>query len=71
MELENPYDEAEAAWKELIAAAKRLQAAANLLKEGERSVDGYEVERALRKHRPELMERHLEGLRDHRKDFRL
>ena len=68
---ENLYDEAETAWQDLISAASRLKEAANALKDSENSVDGYEIERALRKHRPELMAKHLEGLRQHRKDNRL
>jgi hypothetical protein len=71
MPSQNPYDEAETAWKDLIAAAERLQAAANRIKDGQRSVDGYEIERALRKHRPELMKKHLEGLEQHRRENRL
>jgi len=71
MPLDNPYDDAEAAWEQLIAAAKRLQDAANLIKDGDRSVDGYEIERALRRHRPELLAKHLDGLRQHRKDAKV
>jgi hypothetical protein len=69
--LDNPYDEAEAGWADLIAAAARIQAAANQIKEGERSIDGYEIERTLRKHRADLMKSHREGLQQHRKDHRL
>lgn len=68
MPIENPYDEAEAGWRDLIAASQRILAAANRIKEGERSFDGYEIERALRRHRPETMKEHLEGLQQHRKD---
>ena len=68
---ENLYDEAETAWQDLIAAAGRLKDVTDRLKDTENSVDGYEIERALRKHRPELMPKHLEGLRQHRKDNRL
>jgi hypothetical protein len=71
MPLENPYDEAEEGWKDLMAAAARIQAAANRIKDGARSIDGYEIERALRKHKPELMNGHLEGLRQHRGQNRL
>jgi len=70
MPLENPYDEAEAGWQDLIQAASRIQAAANRIKDGANSIDGYEIERALRKHKPELMKGHLEGLRQHRKENR-
>jgi hypothetical protein len=68
MSQDNPYDEAETGWKELVAAAQRILAAAAKIKEGARSFDGYEIERTLRRHRPELMKDHLEGLRQHRKE---
>lgn len=71
MPMENAYDEAEAGWQDLIQAAARIQAAANRIKDGQRSIDGYEIERTLRKHRPELMKAHLEGLRTHRKEQRV
>ena len=71
MPLDNAYAEAEAGWQDLIAAAARIQAAANRIKDGARSVDGYEIERTLRKHRPDLMKAHLEGLRQHRREHRL
>jgi len=71
MPLDNPYDEAEAGWEDLIAAAARIQAAANRIKDGARPVDGYEIERTLRKHRPDLMKAHLEGLQQHRKEQRV
>jgi hypothetical protein len=71
MALDNPYDEAEAGWADLIAAAARIQSAANRMKNGAQPIDGYEVEKALRKHKPELMRGHLEGLQKHRKDNRL
>ena len=68
MPLDNAYAEAEAGWEDLIAAAARIQAAANRIKDGPRSVDGYEIERTLKKHKPELMKGHLEGLRQHRRE---
>jgi hypothetical protein len=68
---DNPYDEAEAGWDDLVRAAERILAAANRIKDGERSIDGYEIERTLRKHKPELMRGHLEGLRQHRKEHRV
>ena len=68
---DNPYDDAEVGWQELMKAAARIQAAADRLKRGQRPIDGYEIERALRKHKPELMRGHLEGLQKHRKDNRL
>ena len=68
---DNPYDEAEAGWEDLMKAAARIQSAANRIKGGQRSIDGYEIEKALRKHKPELMRGHLDGLRQHRKDNRI
>lgn len=68
---ENAYDDVEAGWRDLIAAAARIQAGANRIKNGARSIDGYEIEKALRKHKPELMQGHLDGLKQHRKDHRL
>lgn len=65
------YDEVEQGWLDLIAAANRIQTAANQIKAGSHSVDGYEIERALKKHRPELMRKHLEGLQSHRRQNRL
>ena len=70
MPSQNPYDEAEAGWKELIAAAARIQAAANHIKAGPNPLDGYEIEKALRKHKPELMKGHLEGLQGYRRQNR-
>ena len=71
MPTDNPYDEAEAGWKDLAAAAARVQAAANRIKNGKSPIDGYEIEKALRRHKPELVKEHLEGLQRHRKDNRL
>ena len=68
MPLENPWDDAEAGWDDLVKAAERILAAAKRIKDSPRSFDGYEIERTLRKHRPELMKGHLDGLRQHRKD---
>ena len=67
----NPYERAIAGWEALIAAANEIQEAATEIKTGERSVDGYEIERALRKHKPEMMRKHLEGLQEHRREHRL
>jgi hypothetical protein len=67
MPLENPWDEAVAAWTDFQAAAQRIQAAANRIKDTERSFDGYEIERTLRKHKPELIKTHLDNLKEHRK----
>ena len=68
---DSPYDEVEQGWLDLIAAASRIQEAANRIKEGSRSVDGYEIERALKKHKPEMMRKHLEGLQSHRREHRI
>jgi len=65
---ENPYELAEQGWRELVAAAEKVQYAANLLKKTEQSIDGYNIERALNKHKPDLMQQHLQGLQEHRKD---
>lgn len=64
---QSPYDLAEEGWVELVAATDKIQQAANLIKKTERSIDGYNIERALVKHKPDLMKDHLEGLRQHRK----
>ncbi|HZN57450.1 MAG TPA: hypothetical protein VFD71_05185 [Planctomycetota bacterium] len=71
MAADNPWDEAEAGWNDLVNAAARIQSAASRIKESDRSFDGYEIERTLRRHRPDLMKEHLEGLRKHRKDNRV
>jgi hypothetical protein len=71
MAADNPWDEAEAGWNDLVNAAARIQLAASRIKESDRSFDGYEIERTLRRHRPDLMKEHLEGLRKHRKDNRV
>ena len=71
MAADNPWDEAEAGWNDLVNAAARIQKAASRIKESDRSFDGYEIERTLRRHRPDLMKEHLEGLRKHRKDNRI
>ena len=68
---ENPYDLAEQGWRDLIAAVDKIQAAANRLKKTERSIDGYDIEKAIVKHKPELMRKHLEGLVMHRKENKL
>lgn len=67
----NPYQQAEEGWAELVAAAAKVQAAADRIKRGERSIDGYNIERALNKHKPHLMREHLDGLREHRKENKL
>ena len=67
----NAWQMAEDGWAELVAAAAKIQAAANLIKKGERSIDGYNIERSLNKHKPNLMTEHLEGLRMHRKENKL
>jgi len=63
----SPYQLAEEGWEELVQAAAKVQAAANAIKKTERSVDGYNIERSLNKHKPHLMAEHLANLREHRK----
>jgi hypothetical protein len=65
---ENPYEMAETGWREFLEASKKIQRAANLLKKSATPIDGYNIEKALIKHKPNLIEQHLEGLRAHRKD---
>jgi hypothetical protein len=65
---ENLYDLAEQGWVELVAAVEKIQNAANKLKRSARSIDGYDIEKAIVKHKPELMKKHLEALRAHRKE---
>ena len=65
---ENLYDLAEQGWAELIAAVEKIQSTANKLKKSPRSIDGYDIEKAIVKHKPELMKKHLEALRAHRKE---
>jgi len=67
----NPWQMAEEGWAELVAAANKIQSAANLIKKGDRSIDGYNVERSLNKHKPNLMKEHYEGLKSHRKENKL
>ena len=67
----NPWQMAEEGWAELVAAAAKIQSAANLIKKSDRSVDGYNVERSLNKHKPQLMKEHWEGLQMHRKEHSL
>jgi len=67
----SPYQAAEEGWEELVRAAAKVQAAANAIKKTERSVDGYNIERTLNKHKPHLMAEHLAGLREHRKTNKL
>ena len=68
---DNPWKLAEDGWAELVAAAEKIQKAANEIKKSDRSVDGYNIERSLNKHKPHLMQEHLEGLRQHRKENKL
>lgn len=63
----NPWQLAEEGWDELGRAAAKIQAAANVIKRTERSVEGYNIERSLNKHKPQLMAEHLANLRAHRK----
>ena len=63
----NPWQDAEDGWKELVAAAMKIQAAANEIKKGTRSIEGYNIERSLNKHKPDLMKEHLADMQEHRK----
>ena len=64
----NPWQLAEEGWAELVAAAAKIQAAADAIKKTDRSIDGYNIERSLNKHKPDLMKMHSEGLKEHRKE---
>jgi len=64
----NPWQMAEEGWSELVKAAEKIQAAADLIKKTDRSIDGYNIERSLNKHKPDLMRQHCEGLKLHRKE---
>ena len=68
---DNPYEQAEQGWADLVAAADKIQDAANKLKKTDKSVDGYNIERALIKHKPDMMKQHLEGLKLHRSENKL
>jgi hypothetical protein len=67
----NPWQQAEDGWKELVAAAAKIQSAANAIKSGPRSIDGYNIERSLNKHKPHLMQEHYDGLKAHRQEHKL
>jgi len=67
----NPWQMAEDGWNELVAAAAKIQAAADAIKKTDRSIDGYNVERSLNKHKPDLMKVHSLGLKEHRKENKL
>lgn len=62
---------AEEGWAELVAAANKIQSAANAIKKTDRSIDGYNIERSLNKHKPLLMKEHYDGLKEHRKSNKL
>jgi hypothetical protein len=64
----NPWQQAEDGWRELVAASEKILAAAKAIQKTERSVDGYNIEKSLNKHKPDMMRLHLEGLRLHRKE---
>ena len=68
---QNPWQMAEDGWAELVAAAAKIQAASNAIKQTERSVDGYNIERSLNKHKPLLMKQHYDGLKEHRQTNKL
>ncbi len=62
---------AETGWAELIAAADKIQKAANLIKQSEHSIHGYNIERALAKHKPHLMQEHYTSLKEFREESKL
>jgi hypothetical protein len=62
---------AEEGWSDLAKAAAKIQAAANLIKKTDRSIDGYNIERSLQKHKPHLMAEHLINLRAFRQENKL
>jgi hypothetical protein len=68
---QNPWQQAEEGWEALIAAAKKIQDAANAIKKSDRSIDGYNIERSLNKHKPHLMQEHYDGLKSHRQENKL
>jgi hypothetical protein len=70
-EEKTPWQRAEEGWAELVAAAAKIQQAANDIKKTDRSVDGYNIERSLNKHKPHLMKEHHEGLKQHRAENKL
>ena len=70
-EEKSPWQRAEEGWAELVAAAAKIQQAANDIKKGDRSIDGYNIERSLNKHKPHLMKEHSEGLKQHRAENKL
>ncbi len=67
----NPWQTAEEGWTELVAAAAKIQAAADAIKKTDRSIDGYNIERSLNKHKPDMMAMHCTGLKEHRKENKL
>jgi hypothetical protein len=67
----NPWQLAEEGWADLVKAAAKVQTAADAIKQTDRSVDGYNIERTLNKHKPHLMQEHLQGLREHRQANKL
>ena len=67
----SPWQMAEEGWQELVAAAAKIQAAANKIKQSDRSVDGYNIERSLNKHKPDLMKEHAVNLKAYRAENKL
>jgi len=65
------YDQIEQGWRDLIAAAQKINDAVALLKKTDQSIDGYNIERAMIKHKPHLFNEHLENLLAHRKENKL
>jgi hypothetical protein len=65
-ESSNPWQDAEEGWTALVAASEKIRAAAKAIQKTERSIDGYNIEKSLNKHKPDLMREHMEGLKLHR-----
>lgn len=67
----NPWQQAEDGWAELVAASEKILAAAKAIQKTERSIDGYNIEKSLNKHKPHLMPEHRDGLKMHRQENKL
>lgn len=67
----NPWQQAEEGWTELVAASEKILAAAKAIQKTERSIDGYNIEKSLNKHKPQLMTEHRDGLKMHRAEHKL
>jgi len=61
------FKEVEQGWLDLEAAAQRIQAAADKLKETDKSIAGFQVEKALNKHKAYLIPAHRQNLQEYMK----